>query len=898
MFPSITASFSTEGNWRMKDELQKKNSTMQGVIMKTMYNIPTFVRAFTILVVLSSALCVSAQKQLQDVYVDDKGVMRWGENNEEVRAFGINYTAMFAHAFRMAKKSGISIEKAIDDDVYHFARLGFDAFRVHVWDTEISDTSGNLLSNEHLRLFDYALSKMKDRGMKFVITPIAYWGNGWPERDGLTPGFSRKYGKDESLTNRGAIKAQERYLFQFLNHVNEYTGIAYKTDPAIIAFEVSNEPHHNEAPEKVTAFINRMVQSMRKTGCKKPIFYNVSHSIHLADAYFNSDIQGGTFQWYPTGLVAGRELRGNFLPNVDQYNIPFGNNPKFKRMAKIVYEFDAADVGRSYIYPAMARSFREAGMQLATHFSYDPTYIADVNTEYATHYMNLAYAPQKALSLMIASEVFQEIPLYQSYGKYPANTTFGSFRVSYEDDLAEMVTDKKFLYTNNTASVPPAPEMLEKIAGFGNSAIIKYEGSGAYFLDRIEDGVWRLEVMPDAIWVADPFGKTSPKKQVAAIHWRKWPMSVDLPELGNAFAIAGINAGNSLAARARDKSFLISPGTYVLMKDGLNIVSPPTSTWKNIVLNEFVAPKPSLHTLYVRHDPGNALPGNTYTVDALIAAPDSLVSVQLFAWGDGFRPEVFRMEKINGYHYRSQIPGDKVKEGILNYYIVVKQKDKSYTYPSGSQTHPHDWDFFGADPYSAAVIPATSPVLLFNASTDADKLLRQWIPNSSLKPSWRPGIAELEINVEKLFISAPGDRKPDEIYDYSMRYFIGNKMDGRSESLKNKRKIVFTGRSLNGKPCKFQIALVSENGAAFGGIITVHPEKSKYELALADLKQVKLVTLPRPYPTFLSYYFDTDESMEFDITAVEALQLSIGPGIAEKEADQPHGIAIESITLE
>ncbi|MCC5758158.1 glycoside hydrolase family 5 protein, partial [Klebsiella pneumoniae] len=120
-------------------------------------------------------------------------------------------------------------------------------------------------------------------------------------------------------------------------------------DPDIVAFEISNEPHHRGTPEVVTRYINRMVNAMRKTGSRKPVFYNVSHSVHLEDAYFKAAIQGGTFQWYPTGLGAQHELRGNFLPNVDQYNMPFRKNGKFKTMAKVVYEFDAADVGSSYI---------------------------------------------------------------------------------------------------------------------------------------------------------------------------------------------------------------------------------------------------------------------------------------------------------------------------------------------------------------------------------------------------------------------------------------------------------------------------------------------------------------------------------------------------------------------
>ena len=113
---------------------------------------------------------------------------------------------------------------------HHFSRLGFDLYRLHVWDTEISDIKGNLIENEHLDAFDYLLWTLKEKGINYVITPIAFWGNGWPEPDEETPGFSHHYGKNECLTNEEAIKAQQNYLFQFLNHVNPYTGIAYKDD--------------------------------------------------------------------------------------------------------------------------------------------------------------------------------------------------------------------------------------------------------------------------------------------------------------------------------------------------------------------------------------------------------------------------------------------------------------------------------------------------------------------------------------------------------------------------------------------------------------------------------------------------------------------------------------------
>src|SRR5689334_15498041 len=103
---------------------------------------------------LQSALSQTGSKS-NLVYVDKTGVLRFTKTNSEAAFFGVNYTTPFAHAYRAHKAVGADIEKAIQLDVYQMARLGLDAFRVHVWDTEISDVDGNLLENEHLRLFDF-----------------------------------------------------------------------------------------------------------------------------------------------------------------------------------------------------------------------------------------------------------------------------------------------------------------------------------------------------------------------------------------------------------------------------------------------------------------------------------------------------------------------------------------------------------------------------------------------------------------------------------------------------------------------------------------------------------------------------------------------------------------------
>jgi hypothetical protein len=225
-------------------------------------------------------------------YVDPNGVMRWTKSQEEVAQFGVNYTVPFAYSFRAHKRLGIPIEKAIDADTYHFARLGFDAYRVHVWDREISDPDGNLLVNDHLRALDYLLAKLEERGVKVILTAMQFGDNGYPEGGEHVNGFSTKYGKQGCLENRESWPLQERYLTQFMDHVNTVTGRPYKSDPDIIGFEICNEPGHFEYALTLD-YINTMAKAIRDAGCAKPIFYNMSHGMPVFSGVPRRERPGG-----------------------------------------------------------------------------------------------------------------------------------------------------------------------------------------------------------------------------------------------------------------------------------------------------------------------------------------------------------------------------------------------------------------------------------------------------------------------------------------------------------------------------------------------------------------------------------------------------------------------------
>lgn len=828
---------------------------------------------------------LQAQSNVDQVYVDNNGVMRWSVDDSELHGFGVNYTLPFAHEYRMAQTAGVPHEEVVRQDVYHMARLDLDFYRVHVWDTEISDTLGNLIDNEHLKLFDFTLSEMKQRGMRFIITPIAYWGNGWPEHDDFTPGFSNKYGKADCLTNKDAIEAQANYLYQFLNHVNPYTGIAYKDEPHIIGFEICNEPHHDEPSEKVNSFINKMVSSMRQTGCTKPVFYNMSHSIHLVDAYLNANIQGGTFQWYPTNLVAEHQINGNFLPQVEYYPIPFADHPKFKKMAKIIYEFDPADAGGNIMYPAMARAFREAGMQLAAQFAYDAICWAPYNTNYGTHFMNLAYAPHKAISLKIASAVFHNVPLYQ---KYDDNTRFDAFSISYPDDLAEWVTNEKFFYSNNTASQPADLSQLNEIAGCGSSPLVKYSGTGAYFLDRLSDGVWRLEVMPDAYWIDDPYGPASPHMQKAAVLHTRQQMTISLPNLGNNFAIRPINGGNTFFPQVSDGQIDLIPGVYLLKRNDVAEDIPADLLYKNIRINEFVAPVSNFNkTTLWNHSPSEAAAGKPLhlSFEAVSTTPVNKIEV-VMSVGDKWKTVTAIPQNTNSY--QAEVPGDMVVTGFLNYQIMVEDHNDTTTFPGGKKGDPWSWENRDKATYTIRLVPGDSPLILWNAETDWESSYKIWNRAVNPEPTGE-GETALAVRLEQLPNVDPVS-KNDRCYAF--KFFFGKNIAGRIDELPHKKFLAIKASNHLSSPQPIEIGLIDKNGSVLAGEMKVKPEGKVFRIPLNTFKDAPFLVLPRPYPDFLPFKVQSS-GKPFDWPSVEAMQLIVKPG---KKANVD--LNIEKIWLE
>lgn len=824
------------------------------------------------------------------VYQDKNGIVKWSDNKQEVSLFGANYCLPSACDYRAARYVTQDLKKVVDEDMAHFARMGWDALRLCLWgDYENSDSAGNLVDNDHLNLLDYVLFKAKQRDIYFLLSPIVTYSSQWPDamRDTVSArGFSTYFKKGELGTNPKAIAAQQNYLKQLLNHVNPYTGIAYKDEPNILFIEMINEPtHHSRDVEGSVKYINALVDAVRSTGCDKILFHNYSQDFNMAKPIQQSKIQGVSFAWYPTGLNSGRTLEGNYLPVVNRFSDQM-LRPEMSKLAKIVYEFDSPDLLSPYMYPAMARAFREVGAQWASMFSYDMIATAPYNLGWQTHCLNMVYTPAKAVGAIIAAEVMKSIPLYKNYGNYPANTSFGAFRLSYEKDLAEMNSADKFLYANNTSSLPVNIAALKKIVGYGSSPIVNYRGKGIYFLDKIRNGVWRLEVYPDAVKVKDPFNMPGPDKVVIRALHKNWPMKVQLPDLGGSFSVLPLNAKNEYTTSSTDGKFVIQPGVYILTSDKNLKKEALPKTIGAVGMDEFYAPQDQqLPIQVVPNLQASYYAGKPITISANVYGDHDPDNITLYIKGDRGRFAAFPMKKDSGYLYAATIPENRSTEGWIAYCIVVKDQNKTINYPSGIDKSPADWNYNDAGTWKAVVVNEKTPLRILNPSEDAGKLAFTRIGDGirfgiyKLIPSSETGEAafhlELPLSYDK------------NLRDYTISVPVKGKMISRKHDIHLGKTLALTARGVNGKQEAY-ITLVENDGTSWSKKIDLQPDWRRIDIPLNEMALSKGVMLPLGYPGEWKYWFEPaggrgGNGDHVKMENVEWIQLSVRQADAKKE---------------
>ncbi|MBK7228519.1 MAG: cellulase family glycosylhydrolase [Ignavibacteriales bacterium] len=848
-----------------------------------------YIKTF-LLILLLDFISVFAQESSNLVYVDNNGNLKWTNTNENAYFFGVNYSVPFAFSYRAFEDKGISHKEVIDLDVQQFKRLGMNAYRIHVWDREVSDKDGNLLNNEHIELLDYLIAKLIENDIYIILTPIAWWGTGWPAPDVETPGFSTFYSKIESTTKPEVLKAHTNYLKQFLNHINSYTGKTYTKEEKIIAYEIFNEPNLPKDVEAIKHYVNTTVKVFRDEGITKPIFFNISENPAKEqwEGVASSNIDGVSFQWYPTGLVKYSELKGNFLPHVLNYSIP-NHTDKIKDKAKIVYEFDAADIGNSIMYPVMAHSFREAGMQWATMFCYDPTPLAQFNSEYSTHYLNLLYTPQKALGFLIASNVFKQ----NKIDKKSFNNSillFDDVITDYENDLSLLNDGKNFYYTNSNNIRPKEINLLSHIAGFGNSNLVKYAGKGSYFLDKIKDGLWELEVYPDAAWINDPFGKNGLTDPVANLIWKKHPIKINLPDILQRIFIFKID--HSRIFKANNFTIDVGPGRYFISNDkNIQDTESKNSQTDFSLVKKYGSFISDYSTTEIKNlTPENYQENQVAKINTEVYSSENDFDVYIYFKKAGWRDyQKELMTAKDDFYFEYSLPTQLNKNGFLEYFISVEKGKDILTFPGKINSSPNNWDFNSQENYQLKILPVSDKITIYNPLKDKNNIIFSNI--------WR----DVDYNIdytfdenEKAELSVFINKVKESFPELAFQISVGEYLD--EIQIDDNSKLMIELKNNNDKIKKVLIRFLFNDGTASQKEIKLTNNYQLLEFAIPEPENIQYALLPRPYPTFLPYLFTTSQLENHnEKLKLESIQIAIP--LPETGTELNDGIKIKQIII-
>jgi hypothetical protein len=427
--------------------------------------------------------------------------------------------------------------------------------------------------------------------------------------------------------------------------------------------------------------------------------------------------------------------------------------------------------------------------------------------------------------------------------------------------------------------------------------VVSYEGTGCYFLDKLQTGVWRLEVYPDAIIVKDPYGRLRFGREVSRVLWHDWPMEINLPDLGGSFAIDAINKENDLHTKTEKGAFVIHPGVYLLKRSDVNVPNPEASV-------SFIAPKEKeLPTTVVFEPIPEIASGRDFVVTATVCNSKLPDKVSLYLWQEPhhrfFGPATieYPMQRQKGYTYSVKVPAEKFKKGLIQYCITVQDGEKAQSFPADIQGRPGDWDFSTEKLWETLVVDANIPIVLYDVSRDRDKLLfsQPWHG-----PRYSYDLVE-GMTAGKLALLFEVPSLKDEPQDVSCKYIFGRATDGRLEDFSRFQTLCVRARAVEKTTTHFGITLTEKDGSSWVATIPITEQWQEICIPLSQFAAAKAAMLPRGWSGH-NYWLEipTNRGGQGDklhIENVESMQISIGTRFLPAYKEGPLAIELENVSL-
>jgi hypothetical protein len=484
-----------------------------------------------------------AGRSCQPIVVVD-GELQYRDGSE-VKLFGFNFqpSLSWEHGARMYNQNVLvplqkeDLISTMMESLDEIEFLGGEIIRVHLHPADFTDAHGQLQEGFWLDMLDELMAELEQRQIYLYLTFINHLHHDGGEYPYNRNSFAAAHKREQWMEHPQAIQAAQNYVKALLQRKNPINGIPYLSHSTLAVLEPINEPAYiyksmvakklsKDASGKVSQkvfdaykykqvknYIDDMVDVIRSTGAQHPILWNCGWPKLIRkekvsfSAVADSKVDGISFCLYPgqddtKAWNQTENLQGNNYLNYlnrclkDHQYLAWTLEKRFQNKAKVVYEYETWSNMSTYLYPAMAKLFRNLKAQIACQWTYALSSYATHNA--GTHVFNLKTTPGKALSWMNAKRVFHETTRGSQWSFATEVDSSPSARWSFPLDLSASQQHGHLIHSSDLPKdFIPKEGSVQTITGRGHSAFAEYGGSGIYQLRDLNSDSIRLEIFPD-----------------------------------------------------------------------------------------------------------------------------------------------------------------------------------------------------------------------------------------------------------------------------------------------------------------------------------------------------------------------------------------------------------------
>lgn len=384
---------------------------------------------------------------------------------------------------------------------------------------------------------------------------------------------------------------------------------------------------------------------------------------------------------------------------------------------------------------------------------------------------------------------------------------------------------------------------LEHIAGVGSSPLVQYQGSGAYFLDKQQEGLWQLEVYPDATELDDPHQNSSLQREAVRLSVSTREMTIQLADLGQSFVL---QRADSPQLSAKNGSVTLTPGRYLLAKTAALFAQHKTQN--RPFLLPAIAEKPPL----LVHQPLRQWPlDQPLPVCAQLSAANiSSLKVSLYyrlAGEAQVQQQQMQATDLGRYCTALKLPA---QSGLLQYQLVLQENSKTLSFPGAVAALPSDWDFPQSPQHHCSTLlqQPGAAVPLFDARVDQTTLL--YPKDAQVTQQWLAGERQQGLVLRLRPAKTPDWQQPPLALLRTETHAV---MGLTQRDLAGYTKVAIKMRAVLSKqqdklPVRF--ALLNKDGLAFGIDLEASSEW-RYQLVPLSALQAMPTLLTQAYPTFM-----------------------------------------------